>query len=236
MRKGSVSIGTTLGRLTVIDKTDGAAGKHQRLICQCSCGSIRDVASHNFKAGKHCSCLVAEKTLVGRTYGKVEVIELLAKNSEIKGKRGHLYKCKCTQCATYYNYPTNAILRKGFTGCRCVSDTTQSSKKAIYSAYKTNAKKRCIEFDFEIADFVILAEQKCFYCGCLPSNKINSKELVGEWEYNGIDRIDNNKPYIKENLVPCCKKCNFFKSNHTKKDFLDHVKIIYEYNKLQDER
>ena len=26
MRKGSVSIGTTLGRLTVIDKTDGAAG------------------------------------------------------------------------------------------------------------------------------------------------------------------------------------------------------------------
>ena len=53
--------------------------------------------------------------------------------------------------------------------------------------------------------------------------------------YNGIDRIDNNKPYIKENLVPCCKKCNFFKSNHTKKDFLDHVKIIYEYNKLQYE-
>lgn len=42
MRKGSVSIGTTLGRLTVIDKTDGAAGKHQRLICQCSCGSIND--------------------------------------------------------------------------------------------------------------------------------------------------------------------------------------------------
>lgn len=130
MRKGSVSIGANLGRLTVIDKIDGAAGKHQRLICQCSCGSIRDVASHSFKAGKHCSCLVAEKTLVGRTCGKVEVIELLAKNSEIKGKRGHLYKCKCTQCTTYYNYPTNAILRIGFTGCRCVSDKAESSKKS----------------------------------------------------------------------------------------------------------
>jgi hypothetical protein len=36
-----------------------------------------------------------------------------------------------------------------------------------------------------------------------------SKELVGEWVYNGIDRVDNNKQYIKENLVSCCKKCNF---------------------------
>ena len=236
MRKGSVSIGDNIGRLTVISKVDGAAGKHQRLICQCSCGSIKDVASHNFKAGKHCSCLVAEKTLVGRKYGKVEVIELLAKNSEMRGKRGHLYKCKCSQCEKYYNYPTNAILRNGFTGCRCVLDTAKSSQKSIYCNYKTNAKKRGVEFDLEFKDFVILAEQNCIYCGDYPSNKINSKELVGEWAYNGIDRVDNNKQYIKENSVPCCKKCNFMKSNFNKKDFLNHIKKIYEYNKLEYER
>lgn len=236
MRKGSVSVGDTIGRLTVIDKVEGAAGKHQRLICQCNCGIIKDVASHNFKAGKHCRCLVVEKTLIGKRYGKIEVIELLAKNSEIKGRRGHLYKCKCTQCGKYHNYPTNAILRKGFTGCRCVLDSTQSSKKSIYCNYKTNARKRGIQFNLEFKDFVLIAEQTCIYCGCHPSNKINSKSLVGEWKYNGIDRIDNNKHYTKENSVSCCKRCNFMKSNLSKNDFLNHIKKIYEYIKSQNER
>lgn len=233
MRKGSVCIGETVGRLIVIDKTDGAAGKHQRLICQCSCGTIRDVASHNFKAGKHCSCFVIEKTLIGKNYGKIKVVELVLKNSEMNGrKRGHLYKCKCSVCEKEYNYPTAAILRNGFVGCRCVSDTSQSSKRAIYSVYKTNARVRGIEFKLSFDDFVILAEQKCNYCGCLPANKINSKELVGEWKYNGIDRIKNEQKYTKDNSVPCCKKCNFMKSNFSKIDFLTHIKKIVKHNEL----
>lgn len=232
MRKGSVSIGDTNGRLTVIRKEEGAAGKHQRLICKCSCGTIRDVYSHSFKLGKHCSCLVPEKTLVGKNYGKIEVIELLVKNSEMKGKRGHLYKCKCNLCKKEHNYPTTAILRKGFTGCRCVLDTAKSSQKSIYCNYKSNAKKRGIEFNLEFKDFVILAEKNCIYCGSLPSNKINSKELIGEWEYNGIDRVDNEQTYTKENSVTCCKMCNFMKSNYSKEKFLNHIKSICEHNNL----
>lgn len=232
MRKGSVTIGDNVGRLTVIDKIAGSAGKHQRLICKCSCGIIRDVASHNFKKGKHCSCLVVEKTLIGKKYGKIEVVELLAKNSEIQGKRGHLYKCKCNQCEKEHIYTTSAILRKGFVGCRCVLDTAKSSQKSIYCNYKANAKTRNIEFELDLNDFVILAEQNCVYCGCLPSNKINSKDLIGEWQYNGIDRVDNTQNYTKENSVPCCKRCNFMKSNFSKNDFFNHIKKIYEHNKL----
>lgn len=232
MRKGSVNIGDTVGRLTVVDKTEGAAGKHQRLICQCSCGTIRDVQSHNFKAGKHCNCLVIEKTLVGKKYGKIEVVELLLKNSEINGKRGHIYKCKCGQCNKEYNYPTNAILRNGFIGCRCVLDTTKSSKNSIYCNYKTNARVRNLKFELSFDDFVILTEQECAYCGSPPSNKINSKDLIGEWEYNGIDRVNNDQKYTKENSVSCCKKCNFMKSNFSKIDFLNHIKKIAKYNEL----
>jgi hypothetical protein len=228
MRKGSVCIGEVFGRLTVIDKIGGGAGKHQRLICECSCGTIRDVDSHNIKLGKHCGCLVEEKTLVGKFFGKIKVIELLLKNSEMNGKkRGHLYKCKCNQCGKEHKYPTNAILKEGFLGCRCVLDTSKSSKTAIYCNYRCNARNRNVDFELSFDDFVILAERNCFYCGVAPSNKINSKELIGEWEYNGVDRINNDLGYNTQNTVTCCKKCNFMKKNLNVNDFIGHINKIF---------
>ena len=49
--------------------------------------------------------------------------------------------------------------------------------------------------------------------------------------YCGIDRIDNYKPYIKENCVACCNICNRMKLEMNLFDFMNHIKKIIGFYK-----
>ena len=77
-----------------------------------------------------------------------------------------------------------------------------------YVIYKTNAKNRNYEFKLSLFDFASIIIQSCYYC--------DKKDGI----YNGIDRINNSKGYIKDNCVPCCKACNFMKKAQTKEKFI----------------
>ena len=46
--------------------------------------------------------------------------------------------------------------------------------------------------------------------------------------YNGIDRVDNNRGYEIENVVPCCTSCNSAKMDLSKEDFLCRIKRCYD--------
>lgn len=88
-----------------------------------------------------------------------------------------------------------------------------------YHQYKKRAKKSNIEFDLTENDCVAFYKTKCYYCGG------NIKAL-------GIDRVDNNKGYILENIVPCCSTCNFMKHMLNEITFIDHLKKIVKHLKL----
>lgn len=45
------------------------------------------------------------------------------------------------------------------------------------------------------------------------------------WGYK-LDRIDNNKGYFKENLLVCCKCCNFMKRSLSYEAFLKQITKI----------
>ena len=45
---------------------------------------------------------------------------------------------------------------------------------------------------------------------------------------NGIDRIDNNKGYTKENCVPCCDICNRIKMDLPYNVFIEHITKCYK--------
>lgn len=53
--------------------------------------------------------------------------------------------------------------------------------------------------------------QECHYCG----DKINWGPAFGKNRPSGInlDRKDSNKPYVKDNLVVACRRCNYGKNN-----------------------
>lgn len=103
----------------------------------------------------------------------------------------------------------------------------EASFRRIYGKYKRRAKKNGIDFTIESQDFRNIAEQDCTYCGAKPTPSCKDHErLNGNWKYNGLDRIDNNRGYVYGNVQPCCSLCNKLKSNLEEKDFLDHIQTI----------
>lgn len=83
-------------------------------------------------------------------------------------------------------------------------------------------------------DFLNLTQQNCFYCKSPPSNiwkctgKTRSKyaKKHGTFIYNGLDKIDNDKKHDIENVVACCKICNYAKRKRTVKEFIEWLKLI----------
>jgi len=84
--------------------------------------------------------------------------------------------------------------------------------KGRFSKYKRGAKARGYDFDLEFEFLDSILNQGCHYCGAKNSN--------------GLDRVDNNKGYTTENIVPCCKTCNFMKGSLDYKSFIKQIKLI----------
>jgi hypothetical protein len=49
-----------------------------------------------------------------------------------------------------------------------------------------------------------------------------------------LDRIDNNKTYLKDNVVPCCKRCNVAKNNMTQTEFISLCIKIVKHKKTRE--
>ena len=82
-----------------------------------------------------------------------------------------------------------------------------------------------------------IIQQNCYYYGSKPELKQPHRgkgKYVGvPVYYNGIDRIDSNEGYEKENCVPCCTRCNYMKNDMSISSFTDHIlKIANHLNKF----
>jgi 5-methylcytosine-specific restriction endonuclease McrA len=97
-----------------------------------------------------------------------------------------------------------------------------TNKHVIWNHYVRGAKKRSIHFALSKTRFNELIIQSCFYCGY---------SKVGE--VNGIDRVDNNKGYIEENVVTCCQVCNLAKSTQHPQEFIDKLHAIHLFTTIQ---
>jgi hypothetical protein len=84
----------------------------------------------------------------------------------------------------------------------------------VFKYYKRGAKDRDLVFEITIEDINNFWQKPCDYCG-------DTIEKVG------LDRVDNTKGYFLENLVPCCKKCNYMKTNMTLREFRNRIEKIY---------
>ena len=91
------------------------------------------------------------------------------------------------------------------------------SLNGVYRTYRHQAKRRNLPFEITLEDLESLITSDCKYCG-EKNGKI------------GIDRIDNDCGYTKQNVAPCCKTCNFMKKDMTLEKFISHTKKIASYN------
>lgn len=95
--------------------------------------------------------------------------------------------------------------------------------KHIYRIMKQNSKRKNREVlisQEEFTNWYNLQEKKCFYCGIDVESVVNCG-----FSRLQIDRVDNDIPYKKDNIVLACILCNKTKSNILNKDEMIFIGI-----------
>ena len=170
---------------------------------------------------------------VGKKFTNLTVIEDVG---HITGHRH--FRCMCV-CGKIIIVDGSKLKNNHTRSCGCIRKNTpqlkhrktygEASSNRLISSYIGNSKRRNIKFELTKEQMLVLFKSKCFYCGCDPSAISNSKKCHGEYVYNGIDRLDNVNGYTIENVVSCCKQCNYKKGSQSYDAFLNWIKRVYEY-------
>jgi hypothetical protein len=186
----------------------------------------------------------------GRVYGRLTVTKLAGYIIETRNKekgttnRVAVYSCKC-ECGNELDVRSKD-LKRGFTkSCGCLHKETSSqngknnilkgddnaSLNMLITHYKSRARVKKFEYNLSFEDFKNITSSNCYYCGIEPlqNAQTKTKGLAKAYYHNGIDRKDNTKGYTFNNVVPCCKTCNYAKRIQTEEEFLIWVKRISEY-------
>jgi hypothetical protein len=226
-------------------------------LCRCVCGKEIYVRGTSLSCGdtKSCGCKKNEsisksnkeaynkkerKFRVDHSGEKFGYLTILDKYKRAKSGKSNIGKWLCQCICGKEVWKQYSSLRSGVKSCGCMTAKMQSDAhrlpygeaafNCIYGQYKNRAKcKKKIKFSLDKKTFRDIISSNCYYCGGSPSNKCVTPENTGEFIYNGVDRIDNNKGYVPKNCVPCCKRCNRAKDIMSEKEFLFWVKDIYNY-------
>lgn len=190
---------------------------------------------------------------VNKIFTRLTVIEFDGWYIQPNGNRYHKWKCLCT-CGNYCIVVGKNLSSGGTKSCGCLKlekskeqgringlstkHKENTSAYGLYSRYKGAAKSRNKEFNLTFDDFKILILNNCNYCGIEPKQKvvgyINTKGESTPLLYNGIDRVDNTKGYILDNVVTCCGNCNIMKMACSLEEFKNNIIRIYNHLNLKN--
>ena len=232
-------VGQRFGKLVVEQRTETPITvknkNHSRYwLCRCDCGSNSVVTTDALRRGNSKSCGCGDHpNLVGQRFGKIVV------TAEAPRKEGYIYwVCQC-DCGKQTTVRT-ASLRKGETkSCGCNHfhlPPGEAGRNHVLYRYRYAAKKRNRVWKLSVEQATALLTGSCHYCGLPPSQKSGGTKRCpfrGVFYYNGIDRKDNNKGYIENNVVSCCKQCNFFKGTLPYVEFVDWIKRVVTWRQQQ---
>ena len=181
--------------------------------------------------------------LTGRVFGRLTV---LRRDDTSTGKRGK-WICQCCCAAKTIRSIVSYSLTSGkTTSCGCVCREIsrkralernkspfnrlpygQASFNSLISAHKARARDTARTWELSDDDARLLFKGDCFYCGKEPLQQCSRRKSNGAYKYNGIDRVNNDWGYIKNNVVSCCGACNWMKRHMSPTVFFLHIKSIY---------
>ena len=102
-----------------------------------------------------------------------------------------------------------------------------TARNSVYNEYRRNALRREIEWSLTYQEVNKLIAAPCHYCGIPTSLTFYTNE--GNYDYNGIDRVDNTLGYIVTNVVPCCSFCNYAKGTKTIEEFRNWIIRVHSF-------
>jgi len=170
------------------------------------------------------------KNYKGLKFNKLTAIQFTGKYHSGKNNRSKkaiwLFKC---ECGTTKELIIDNVTRKtdATKSCGCLLSTRTPEESMLHLVWYDSVYK---DGDLSEQDFAELSQQNCFYCDCPPSNtRLHRTNKSISFTYNGLDRIDNNLPHYRDNVVPACFPCNEIKSNYTLPEFLYKISKIYHH-------
>ena len=167
----------------------------------------------------------------GEVFGRLTLIKRIRENGIT------FYETQCT-CGNKGLHRYINLMNKNVQSCGCLQkegirkrskkEPTWAASRTVWNYYKRNALTRNLEWKLSFVEFKKLILKNCYYCGIEPRarTKTNWGDSV---THNGVDRVDSQLGYIKENCVTCCKTCNRAKSDLNLKEFKEWIKRIYEH-------
>ncbi len=194
--------------------------------------------------------------ITGQKFGKLTVI-----SRGPNQKRGQAtWNCIC-DCGGSPPFPVRgAQLRNGRStscGCARVDGAMKTAKKRLSKNPALTSARHVFtneyaDGDLSLEDFLRLSQLPCYYCGSSSRNSSMYNRYTtrhnrakyrsvlddlsqGNFYYNGLDRIDSSIPHTLSNVVPCCKWCNYAKSNRTLDEFKAWIKQLHEHLFVQKE-
>lgn len=157
-----------------------------------------------------------EKKIYGTSYTKIYIFDCFnCGKNEIRSEKKYLKKHsgKCRSCCQ------RGIPYKG---------SYNHLKDSVKRTNKRRKKQKTFTLTFdEFLEFIKI--KNCHYCN--ESIHWVKHSGMGQYKYN-LDRKDSNIGYEKDNLVVCCKTCNYMKgAEFSYNEFKEVVKLI---NKMRN--
>lgn len=151
---------------------------------------------------------------------------------EINGRRVHIKEFRSSvdidlefdDGVIIKNKTYHQFINKKFKHPKDKTEDAMLSK--IIANYKRGAKDRGLEFKLSREEVADILHKPCYLCGRKDVNQWNINGSGIFYKYNGIDRVDNSKGYLINNVKPCCFDCNHAKSKYDLNGFLEWVSLI----------
>jgi hypothetical protein len=238
--------GLKFGRLTAVElvRMDDKRGGLWRYSCDCGGSVVRFHANvrHVIYCGSEARCDQCRRSrpsfpqvdLAGKKFGKLTAIRPVRSSRDGSGFIWE-FRCDCGNVVERLgSRVSKEAMRKGqipscgIGECSRMVPYGQGRRMAINS-YQAGARNRGIEFDLTEEQTEVLFLGNCYYCGMPPS--LNRFGYV----YNGIDRVDNARGYLIDNVVSCCPICNRAKKDMTKDEFIKWIDRLVSYRRVVSE-
>lgn len=180
------------------------------------------------------------KIEVGQKYNRLTVLEKIGYDKY----NNRLYKCSC-DCGNEVILRGSAFTSGNTKSCGCLSREVKASKRLpdnkgvinhIILQYKRHAKNRGLIWNLTYEQVEKIIQEPCFYCGTEKSNHKVTKNCKEGYDHNGIDRVDSSIGYEPDNVVSCCKLCNYAKRDLSQRDFINWVSKVYKHSQAMAEQ
>lgn len=225
--------GETRGKLTILERYWDAGKKpagRYRWKAICECGSFAwKIDLSNWRKGLHVSCGCNKRSEYPdpKPGDKINSWTVQYKH---KVNFKNMYHCLC-ECGNESDINKTDLTRGNSKRCvdcgHRISRKDDSAFNVLIRKYKKNAQNYSREWLLSNDEAQLLFFGNCHYCNTPPSNMLSTagQTLI----YNGIDRMDNDRGYVFDNVVSCCGFCNMAKRGHSYEEFVSWIDRLVEY-------